>query len=233
MKVQPIIKESHGAFTLLELMIVVGILSALAGGAVMLLGPVEEQARSQMSIAEMAQLREAIQNFHTDTGFLPKQGPFALTTDGGSVPVPAEGSTWFKHPANLQQLLENPLEGTGHALSTWDPDSKRGWRGPYISSFGEGYVDIGDNLAPDGSGSPTAGNILAELPSIADPFVAKGDGSYLVWRFQSGADPLNQWGRPYLLVDPHDESAARIIGMGANRTYEAGLGDDYVFNLFQ
>ncbi len=223
----------HRAFTLLELMIVVGILSAVASGAIMLLGPVEDQARTQMSLAEMGQLREAILNFYTDTGYLPNQGPFALTTDDGAVPVPVEGSTWFYHPANLEQLLTNPLAGTGHSLEVWDPDTKRGWRGPYISSFGEGYVDIGADLLPDGTGSPVTGTLLTQVRAVADPFVAKSSGNYFVWRFQPSDSPLSQWGRPYLLIDADDTSNARIIGMGPNRAYDAGSGDDYVFYLFQ
>lgn len=228
----PRVSEHRLAFTLLELIVVVAILATLAGGAILLIGPAEEQARAQMSQMEMARLREAILQFHSDTGYLPMQGPFALTSEGGSVPVPAEGADWFYHPANFNQLYDNPLSGTGHALETWNPDTKRGWRGPYISSFGEGYVDIGDDLQPDGSGSPTAGTVLTEVRSIADPFVTAASGDFFVWRFQAGGDPISNWGRPYVLIDADNEAAARIIGMGSNRTYDAGLSDDYVFELF-
>jgi type II secretory pathway pseudopilin PulG len=220
------------AFTLLELIIVAGILSTVAGGAILLIGPAEEQARSQMSQVELSRLRDAILQFHTDTASLPKQGPFSLTSDGGSVPVPAEGATWFYHPANFEQLYENPLAGTGHALETWNPDTKRGWRGPYISSFGEGYVDIGDGLLPDGTGDPAAGNILPELKAIADPFITTSSGNYFVWRFQAGDTPAYQWGRPYLLIDANNEATARVIGLGSNRKYDLGTSDDYVFKLF-
>ena len=226
------IRQSRDGFTLLELIIVAAILTTVAGGAILMVGSAEEQARSQLSQVEIARLRDAILQFHADTGYLLKQGPFALTDDGGSVPTPSEGATWFYHPANFEQLYENPLTGTGHALETWDPDTERGWRGPYISSFGEGFVDVGDDLLPDGTGSPTEGNVLSELRSVADPFVTAPSGTYYVWRFQSGADPTSQWGRPYFLIDADDDANARIIGNGRNRTYEAGSGDDFVFKLF-
>ena len=232
MKSIPKTLSNRKGFTLLELIIVVGILSAVAGGAVLLIGPAEEQARSQLSLVEMSRLRDALIQFHKDTGYLPKQGPFALTSEGGSVPIPGEGATWFYHPANFEQLYDNPLAGTGHALETWNPDTERGWRGPYISSFGEGYVDIGDDLLPDGSGNPDEGNILPEVRSIADPFIAAPSGNYFVWRFQSGDTPTSQWGRPYLLIDADDEANARVIGLGSNRQYDAGAADDYVFPLF-
>lgn len=224
--------SAHKAFTLLELVIVMGVLTAVAGSAVMMIGPAEEQARNQMSQVELARIRDAIRQFHTDTGYLPKQGPFALTSDAGSVPVPAEGATWFYHPANLEQLYSNPLAGTGHALENWDPDTKRGWRGPYLSAFGEGFVDIGDDLLPDGSGDPTQGNVLAEVRAVADPFIAAASGSFFVWRFNSGDTPTSSWGRPYLLVDAANDATARVIGLGANRRYDSGTGDDLVYPIF-
>lgn len=220
------------AFTLLELIIVAAILTAAAGGAILLVGPAEEQARSQLSQIELTRLRDAILQFHADTGSLPKQGPFALAIDGGSVPTPPQGATWFYHPANFNQLYNNPLEGTGHSLEAWDPDTKRGWRGPYISSFGEGYVDIGDDLSTDGSGSPEEGNVISEVRAIADPFSGTSSDGFFVWRFNSGDTPIYKWGRPYLLIDAESEEDARIIGMGSNRTYDAGLGDDYTLELF-
>ena len=220
------------AFTLLELIIVAAILTAAAGGAILLVGPAEEQARTQLSQIELTRLRDAILQFHEDTGCLPKQGPFALTSEGGSVPVPPQGATWFYHPANFDQLYDNPLEGTGHPLEVWNPDTKRGWRGPYISSFGEGYVDIGDNLLPDGTGNPEDGTVLSEVRAIADPFSSAPEGDYFVWRFHSGDSPIYKWGRPYLLIDADSEEDCRLIGMGHNRTYDAGLGDDYILDLF-
>ena len=232
MNTHQIIKKARRAFTLLELVIVAAILAAAAGGAILIVAPAEEQARSQLSQIELTRLRDAILQFHTDTGSLPKQGPFALISDGGSVPTPLQGETWFYHPANFDQLYNNPLEGTGHSLEVWDPDTKRGWRGPYISSFGEGYVDIGDDLSQDGTGSPEEGNILTEVRAIADPFSTASSGDYFVWRFNSGDTPIYKWGRPYLLIDADSEDDARIIGMGRNRTYDAGLGDDYNLGLF-
>ncbi len=225
--------STHSAFTLLELMIVTAVLSTIAGGAILMVGQTEELAQGQIGLTEMSEVREALIQFKKDTGFLPKQGPFRLTTEGGFVPVPEDGSDWFASPANMAQLLENPLAGTGHPLATWNPDTKRGWRGPYLSSSGEGYVDLGDDLDTTGLGSPTSGDVLTDVPAIADPFMAPAEGSFFLWKKNPDGTPMSRLGRPYLFFDLHDANLARIVGMGPNRTYEAGSGDDVVFYLFR
>lgn len=224
-------QPTERGFTLLELMIVVAILGVLAGGAFMIMGPVGDQTKNEASHLELNQLREAILRFQADLGSLPKQGVLALVSDGGQIPVPTQGATWFYHPANFGQLYENPFTGTGHALENWSPDTRRGWRGPYLSQHGEGYVDIGASLQPDGSGSPVLGIVLTSVVAVADPFVSKPIGAYLAWRFEPDSSPLNQWGRPYLLLDPDNPATARLVGFGANRVYEAGFGDDIVVSL--
>lgn len=197
----------------------------------MIVGSVSDQAKSEASHLELNQLREAILLFQDDFGHLPKQGVLSLTSDGGQVVPPSQGSAWFYHPANFYQLYQNPFTDTGHVLENWSPDTRRGWRGPYISSHGEGYVDIGANLQSDGSGSPTTGTLLSNIAAVADPFVAKPVGNYLTWRFETNSPSLNQWGRPYVLLDPDNPERARLVGFGPNRVYEGGLGDDIVVSL--
>ena len=217
---------------MLELLVVVAILAVVAGGIVVVFGGVEEDAAFKIAQSEMMEIRKAILQFRRDTGFLPRQGPLALTIDGGSVPLPPQGEAWFKSPANFIQLLENPLTGTGHPLETWNIDTKRGWNGPYLSRSGEGYVTLGDNLQADGSGSPTAGGLLVDVPGMADPFTAEPVSGYLLWRANPGGPFHPDWGRPYFLFDL-DNNDARIVGMAANRTYEAGAGDDLVLYLLK
>ncbi|MAG16552.1 MAG: hypothetical protein CMJ21_00625 [Phycisphaerae bacterium] len=237
------IRSQHRrGFTVLELVVVIAILVALAGSAVMMMDRVEMQAESQITLGEMDEIKRAIVQFKKDTGFLPKQGPFDLDTRaGGFVPlvnipafVPvAQKTAWFDSPANFWQLYENPLIGTGHALEDFNPVTARGWNGPYLSRRGEGLVDIGDNLQTDGSGSPTAGVVLPQVYGVADPYVSTPIGSYLVWRPSDGATPYARWGRPYFLFDLDQDSLARIVGSGDNAIYEGGAGDDVVAELLR
>ncbi len=226
-------RHSNAGFTLLELMIVTAILGSIAGGAVLMVGQTEEVAQNQIGLVEISEIREAMIQFKKDTGFLPKTGPFQLTTEGGSVSVPNEGTEWFRSPANFSQLFNNPLSGTGHPLATWNPDTKRGWRGPYLTCAGEGQVDIGSDLNSDGSGSPTLGDTLQDVIGIADPFNASPDGEYFQWSKISDDTPFQRLGRPYLAFDLEDTHEARIVGLGPNRRYDLGFGDDVVFYLFR
>ncbi len=221
---------------------VVALLAIVTGGSLMIFGESEDDAAEQISLSEIQQIKKALLQFERDTGWLPKQGPFNLDTQpAGAVPLgnlPAyvlagQEVAWFYSPANFWQLYENPLAGTGHPLEQWNPNTRRGWRGPYVSRLGEGLVDIGDDLQPDGSGSPTAGVVRLRVTGIADPFVgAPVGGVYLLWRSASGAAPHARWGRPYLLFDL-DNTSARIVSMGRNRLYEGGTADDVVLELFK
>lgn len=233
MSVLPPNSRQTTGFTLLELIIVVAILATLAGGAVLTMGQTEEVAQGQIGLVEMSEIREAIVQFKRDTGYLPKQGPFALTTNGGAVATPSEGETWFYSPANFSQLFQNPLANTGHSLASWNPDTKRGWRGPYLTTSGEGRVDVGDDLNLNGSGSPKTGNMLNDVFGIADPFYSSPEGNFFVWAATPTAPPYSRFGRPYFAFDLHDTTKARIVCMGPNRKYDQGENDDRVVYLFR
>jgi prepilin-type N-terminal cleavage/methylation domain-containing protein len=239
-------------FSLLELMVVVAILAGvafIAGGA---MSGVREQSAEQMVYSEMQQIAAAIRQFRQDTGYYPKTGPFNLdTATGGAVTdailaadflhsgsSAAERQNWFYSPANFYQLYTrtSPLHGTGHQLGrqleNWDAETGRGWRGPYLTGFVEGYLDIGDGInsaspAGNSSGDPLGGTNITDVEGIADPFEHRPVASLLVWRDASStATPpgVNRavWGRPYLLFGL--DSKPRLICMGPDGRY--GTTDD-------
>lgn len=234
-------RKNEAGFTLLELLVVIAILVALAGGVVLALGDVLDQSSTQVARTEMLEIKNALLRFRADTGFLPKQGPFELAAPeipctgaaNGSAPLPA-GKTreWFCSPAHLGALYTDPLAGTGHPLETWQPDTGRGWRGPYLTQQGEGLVDVGEGLLPDGTGSPVAGAVLFEARGVADPFVGDPVGNYLVWRMAPGLPPHARWGRPYFVFDLDDQGAsdpakeARIVGIGPDGQYAGPSATD-------
>ena len=96
-----------------------------------------------------------------------------------------------------------------------------------------GTCDIGDDLNTDGSGSPTLGDTIENVMGIADPFLASPDGDYFHWSRTSDETPIQRLGRPYLAFDLSDQNNARIVGLGPNRRYDLGFGDDVVFYLFR
>lgn len=234
MKTNSSIKRFHQAgFTLIELVIVIAILASLAGSAVLMVGAADESSHVEMGRIEIGEIRDALIQFKRDMGYMPTHGPLALVDDGGAVPMPAEGEEWFYNPANFAQLFENPFAGSSHSFENWNPETKRGWRGPYLSGSSERFVTVGDSLQSDGGGSPAMGGVLNNVMGIADPFVGTPVGAYLSWKDAFHGGSIDRSGRPYLLLDAGDSQKARILSFGPNRTYEGGGGDDLVLYLFR
>jgi prepilin-type N-terminal cleavage/methylation domain-containing protein len=245
-------RDLHG-FTLIELVIVVGILALVAMVAFSLTISTDEAVSHDLVQAEIRNLRDAILQFKRDTGFLPRTGPFDLVTavPPGEVAVPPEGEAWFDHPANFDQLMRQPVNTDGDPVRPWNIDLGRGWRGPYLQNM-EGWVDVGGDLQLNGDGSPVQGPIPDRVRGVADPFIHDCVGSYLVWydhpyEFEEER-VVTRCGRPYYFFDWHLEGEelknwARVVSSGANGIYESqdlslhiessvDIGDDIVEYLF-
>lgn len=226
-------RRAAGAFTLIELILVVAVLATLSGLAIATMQGVDAHASLDIARSELAEVRKAVLRFEADTGFLPKRGPFNLasrTDDNGSVTL-ASGQTeaWFDAPANLSQLFTCPLP-TGHALATWNPDRRRGWRGPYLRRDGEGLVAVSGGLKTDGTEAWPAGSLLDAFPGVADPFTREPDAAIgFAWTTWSGT-ALDRQGRPFLLFDldpgavgPSDDHLvplrARVVSLGPDGAF--------------
>lgn len=257
--------QAPAGFSLLELMVVVAILAATAFIATGSYLGVSEHANDQLVRSEMQEIAEAIRRFKQDTGYYPGEGPFALSSvaadsttdcpgmvlpDGGvdkdSLPVGADAA-WFVSPANFRQLFERPELCDNHpqaGLDTWDAESCRGWRGPYIQGFAEGFVDIRDDINPDNNGangSPLLGINIQDVWGIADPYEHRSEsvaaGTLLDWsatpRFPDppGRRERQVWGRPYLVFNLN--SSPWIVSMGPDSHYNqsAANSDDITLNI--
>lgn len=246
----------QAGFTLIELLVVVAILVAVATIGSGALFSALQTSREQLVEPEMVRIASAIKLFKQDTGYYPKQGPFDLDTAApagaislASLPVEAgltdpERTRWFYSPANFYQLTRNasPLATTGHVLEDWSPDTGRGWRGPYLKGFSDGFVDIRAGIndgtaAGNPGGNPLAGDDIPDVIGIADPFQflpeAVGAGTLLDWaeipRLPGPRDfEKETWGRPYLLFGL--DTQPWLVSMGADGAYGPG-GDDVVLDI--
>lgn len=244
-------ERRRAGLTLLELLLVVAILALAAMGMLRLAGGTEDRTARDLVRVEMREVRKALLQFRKDTGFLPRTGPFACVSQGGRASPPPgldHPDAWAACPANLVQLCEEPRDAEGEPVMPWDPDTGRGWRGPYLRWDGEGAVDLGAGLDSRGEGCPESGPLLTGVPAVADPFVHPQAGPVFVWRplVPDPAGPTAPLlrGRPYYLFEPEVPERARLVSSGPDGVYEsqdladpgggpARIGDDVVLFLFR
>lgn len=262
-------RNLHYGFTLLEVLIVVTLLSLVGGAIVYSLGNARQRIGEDLSKYESSTLYKALKQFRRDTGYYPKQGPFALLAQGGEIdpanadhwPVflsdksSAERTAWFNHPANFYQLIlrDSPLNSTTHSLKSFNIQTGRGWRGPYIKE-GVGSIIVGDaeEYDPDptedahtpsswtiGSWNGEGSSPVTDLVLLCDAFVGE-TATFPVRQFgDKDADTglhgtsVGEFGRPYMYFAT--DSAVWIVGMGTDRTYQGGTAssDDELVYLVE
>jgi prepilin-type N-terminal cleavage/methylation domain-containing protein len=233
-------------FTLLEMLVVVSLLAAVAFIGAGTFRGVLRSTEEQLVYAEMQQIAEAIRRFRQDTGYYPKEGPFGLDPSlcdppsgctGEVIDLPDWASPsrelWFKSPANFYQLLstESPLAGTGNQLENWSAETGRGWRGPYLTGFRE-YVDIGSGINAGADGNPLGGVGIPDVDGIADPFeygpeTVSGGSTLLDWSRTPRPErvEMGRWGRPYLFF----ANTRELVSMGLDGEYHTS--DDIVLSI--
>ncbi|MFT3848564.1 MAG: prepilin-type N-terminal cleavage/methylation domain-containing protein [Propionivibrio sp.] len=252
-------------FTLIELLVVCGILAALSVTAWGTYRGVQEANEDAIARADLARLANALRRFKQDTGYYPGQGPFSLAATaqaeaecGASDGIlrnwaePTDDSArddWFRSPANVALLLNAPTLCLKHPqahLRRWNPDTRRGWHGPYLEAALRGWVDHGKDLnVADGSGDPMAGEKILDVPAYGNgsrfhaggPLYERCDNQAALvgncmfgWRStpRSAADydaetrELAARPRPFLmfgLADGADDNPPRVVYLGSDGKY--------------
>jgi len=221
-------------FTLLELLVVVAIIAAIASIGVAFFPGANDYSDDALVLNEMHTIAAAVSRFEKDTGYLPRTGPFrgddGPDTDGSGEIRPSVNS-----PFNLEQLLVAPDRAAAGgeywvetfnippALITFNPRTQRGWNGPYLKEYAVSCVSIGDDFRA-ANGDFDLGEI-AFVAAISDSFehkwITEGSETYFTWRpllKNAGATPCaadtsvperQTKGRPYMLIV--EESEANTI----------------------
>ncbi len=161
----------RSGLTLLELIVVLAILVALAAVTVPLLGNRVSSSQIDTTYQTMLAIREAIMGqpgYFPDTKGL-SGGPYFTRSNSTTATAIADAAGM---PATLNDLFVNP----GFAMangSSYDPLSRKGWRGPYLNqtmgSLGtdsSGNVVIRDAFPPP-TGQTASNPILLEWPTAA------------------------------------------------------------------
>ncbi len=110
-------RTRRGGFTLLEAVVVLAILVAVTSMVVPLLSSSQDDSLVAVARTEMQAIRQACLRWKQDVG---------------------------TYPANLADLVSNAAPASlAPPLDAWNPNTNRGWRGPYLTS---GRV-VGTSLA--------------------------------------------------------------------------------------
>lgn len=240
-------------FTLLELLVVVSILAAVAFTSAFHMRNATEVAGDSLVRVEMQQIAQAIRRFKQDTGYYPTTGPFALDiVVGGEVDPDALdvwsapsglAEEWFYSPANLYQLVSSvsPLDpddsqdGDEHVLAYWNPETGRGWRGPYMVGYEDGDLSLGDDINDSNIEDISSGDTIGFVPGVADPFDnwcfprnATEHTVELGWVNPDG-EVTQKWGSPYLVFSWTNQPY--IVSMGPDGYFGSDAEDDILLDL--
>jgi prepilin-type N-terminal cleavage/methylation domain-containing protein len=235
-------------FTILELLVVVGILAIVGGSVITFYGGgnagIRGDTLSTVANQQMQALRNALLAYRTDVGALPDTS---------------------ESPVNINFLIKP------QGAKNWSPDYKTGWRGPYLSTQNIAYVDVGDMWQADGDHGPhfvKDGQKRYQM-ALADPYesgavqpisvssdgdselnsaakqrlnakctenITSNNACVLDWHTAPGVAPdeessasnIEKNGRPYALFDLDTLQEARIMGFGADGIFNsADLVEDY------
>lgn len=168
-------------FTLIELLVVIGLLAILAAGALISFDGVREGAKTDIARADMAEIRKALLQFRRDVRHFPNAAGVAIA------------------PADRIALLRSCEAADDDGCTSWDPDLKRGWNGPYLMS---GRV----NKSPTDAGYyPNA---------MKDPWHDSAERPASYYRLEEPAS------------DTPGTGTARIVSFGSNGVYEGDHATD-------
>lgn len=177
-----LIHEYRAGLTLVELVVVMVILVALAGIALPLVGTVSDQARIDATNASLHRLQNVILNQYVPdmkgadiwAGLNPS-GP-VIDPDG----MPRSASTTAPNVPQLINLFVNPANGT--TANSYNSVSRLGWKGPYLTSGLSMYPGVNSAAASEG--------FIATYGATGDQTVIDG------------------WGNPIVIVPVEDTTSA-------------------------
>jgi prepilin-type N-terminal cleavage/methylation domain-containing protein len=226
------LKPYRKAFTLLELLVVVSILAIIGGAIIPVISSnIFDNAKRDMNLSSMSQIRDALLRFRQDMGYFPGQGPrlnaanldLSLYDDseyygsGGTASEWAELSDDNRDLMNFWQLIHKPKVNSDGDFWDYDLDARRGWNGPYLVGYNLRYNDYQYN-----------GSTYQNIRALSDGYdevqeVISGAG---FWSLAGDpAQPLNRAGRPLRLM-MLDDDCYYLVSCGPDGVLDTSV-DDY------
>jgi prepilin-type N-terminal cleavage/methylation domain-containing protein len=182
----PANRPKQQGFTLLELLIVVSVIAIIAGMSLMSYSNTRSDSEDRAVRVEMQQLQQAVIRYFSDQN----------TYDNG---------TTASSPSDISFLID--------MTPSWDPDYRKGWRGPYLKRSVTTSSDIMTDSLNFNGGARSVAKI--SVPVKNDPY----------YHPYSPPLPTGEKGyyHPYLFFDLDKTlgNVPRIVSVGADGNYES------------
>jgi type II secretory pathway pseudopilin PulG len=190
--------QKRPGLTLAELLIVLLVLVALAGIIVPRMASATANAKQQTTVATMERLKEIIAGSPQLPGYW--NDILASSSDPTQTPLTMRDLFYF----NTNLLLQYPQ---WPSLQTFDPNTRHGWRGPYLMNSSGTYPDPTNPAV-------LARGFTATYGALGDPAMLDGWGNPIVL----------QWPQVIGLTLAQEAPYVRLVSAGANGVLETPLG---------
>lgn len=199
-------KSSSRGFTLLEILLVVGIIAILAGIVIIAINPTKQlaDARNTQRRSDVRQISDSLNQYYIDYGHYPTSTPTSLTEicDTGSNPYPSGvdcGSTLFDLsilvPTYLSAIPKDP-HGTGYMFMV--NSTKRVFvvapqaeQNAIINTGAGTVMSVGSSYIASGFGDAAFDGTLTEVGTVnSHPQYRAAGGGYFTYITYLGS---NNW----------------------------------------
>lgn len=216
-------KGGQVGFTLVELMIVVAIIAIIATLAVSQMSRATLEARVVAAESDLKALCNAItdpangylRDMHGIPGFSPAHIRMAnLLVSTNLYGFADGGGDWrggFRVDDRRHSFCAPP-----ESFTRWNPESERGWHGPYIR-HATGIFPSAEDTRFDGDDTFQARGFFPDLRGLRLPrdFLDRVDGCS-VYGFPGEPSVLDPWGNPYVLQIPPPQAFPDRFGANTN-----------------
>lgn len=198
--------QNRNALTLVELVVVMTILVALAGLVMPRFVSTTQTAKKVATGASMVAVRDAMMQYWLDTKYVSLPGGTATAASDSDTTALANTNNrfqvrWlFENPANNPTVLGDEL------VITFDPDSRLGWNGPYLFKPTGRYFDSAGDIDTDGN-HMTGTNFSTLYGNLGGPAVLSA--------VQAGSGVVS---RPLIVqaIDNGTTVDCRVVSAGSN-----------------
>lgn len=218
-------------FTLIEMVLVVGIISVLAFVAVSRFAGVAESSRRVAAEADLRTLRAAFvsetDGYLRDLDGIPGFSPaylrvgnlFVATNVFGSRVV--SGGAYGTQTRGIRLDLGTETEASCAAerrarpevFTTWDPARRRGWHGPYVAQGANGFFPARDDRRFADDETFAARRFFPPLDHLRLPAEFKDAAKASAYGFVGEPTLLDPWGNPYVLQVPPPQAFSNVTNV--------------------